>query len=63
MTVGIESTINKEIIIMETTEDNVYDYVKSIVEKYVIMPLRIGMKITGHDWFLEVDLYDNSPSE
>ena len=38
----------------------VYDYVHKIVEKYSSMPLRIVMKITGSDWFLEVELYDNS---
>ena len=60
MTVNIESTIDKEIVIVERVEDKVYDYVHKIVEKYSMMPLRIVMRITGTDWFLEVELYDNS---
>ena len=60
MTVCVESTIDKEIIIVEKVEDKVYDYVHKIVEKYGLMPLRVVMKITGADWFLEVELYDNS---
>ena len=56
MTVNIESTIDNEIVIVERVEDKVYDYVHKIVEKYSLMPLRI----TGADWFLEVELYDNS---
>ena len=60
MTVVNESTIDKEIVIVERIEDKVYDYVHKIVEKYSLMPLRIVMKITGSDWFLEVELYDNS---
>ena len=60
MTICIESTIDKEIIIIEKVEDKVYDYVHKIVEKYRLMPLRIVMRITGADWFHEVELYDNS---
>ena len=60
MTICIKSTIDKEIIIVERVEDKVYDYVHKIVEKYSLMLLRIVMRITGSDWFLEVDLYDNS---
>ena len=60
MTVVIESTIDKKIVIVEREEDKVYDYVHKIVEKYSLMLLRIIMRITGSDWFLEVDLYDNS---
>ena len=60
MTICIESTIDKEIIIVERVDDKVYDYVHNIVEKYSLMPLRIVMRITGADWFLEVELYDNS---
>ena len=60
MTVCVESTIDKEIIIVERVEENVYDYVHKIVEKYSLMHLRIVMRITGPDWFLEVELYDNS---
>ena len=60
MTICIESTIDKEIIIVEKVENKVYDYVHNIIEKYSLMPLRIVMKITGPDWFLEVELYDNS---
>ena len=60
MTVVIESTIDKEIVIVEKAEDKVYDYVHKIVEKYSLMSLRIVMRITGADWFLEVELYDNS---
>ena len=59
MTVCVESTIDKEIIIVEKVEDKVYDYVHKIVEKYSLMPLRIVMKIAGANWFLEVELYDN----
>ena len=60
MTVNIESTIDKEIMIVERVEDKVYDYFHKIVEKYSLMPLMIVMKIAGSDWFLEVELYDNS---
>ena len=60
MTVSVEFTIDKEIVIVEKVEDNVYDCVHKIVEKYSLMPLRIVMRITGADWFLEVELYDNS---
>ena len=60
MTVNIESTIDNEIVIIERVRDKVYDYVHNIVEKYSLMPLRIVMKIAGADWFLEVELYDNS---
>ena len=60
MTVNIESTIDNETVIVERVEDKVYDYVHKIVEKYSLMPLRIVMRITGADWFLEVELYDNS---
>ena len=60
MTVIIESTIDKEIIIVERVEDELYDYIHKIVEKYSLMPLRIVMRITGPDWFLEVELYNNS---
>ena len=60
MTVVIESTIDNEIVIVERVEDKVYDYVHKIVEKYSLMSLRIVMRITGADWFLEVELYDNS---
>ena len=60
MTVNIESTIDNEIVIVERVEDKVYDYVHKIVEKYSLMSLRIVMRITGADWFLEVELYDNS---
>ena len=56
MTICIESSIDNEIVIVERVEDKVYDYVHSIVEKYSLMPLRIVMKITGSDWFLEVEL-------
>ena len=60
MTVVIESTIDNEIVIVERVEDKVYDYVHMIVEKYGLMPLRIVMRITGSDSFIEVELYDNS---
>ena len=60
MTVNIKSTIDNEIVIVERVEDKVYDYVHKIVEKYSLMPFRIVMRITGADWFLEVELYDNS---
>ena len=59
MTVCVESMIDKEVVIVEKVEDKVYDYVHKIVEKYSLMPLRM-MRITGPDWFLEVELYDNS---
>ena len=59
MTICIESTIDKEIVIVERFEDKVYDYVHKIVEKYSLTSLRIVMKIAGADWFLEVELYDN----
>ena len=62
MSVAIESTIDNEIVIVETVDDNVYDYVKKIVEKYGLMPLRVVMRITGKDWFVEVELYNNSSS-
>ena len=60
MTACVESTIDKEIIIVEKVEDKVYDCVHNIVEKYSLTPLRIVLRITGADWFLEVELYDNS---
>ena len=60
MTICIESTIDKEIIIVEKVEDKVYDYSHNIVEKYSLMSLRIVTRIRGADWFLEVELYDNS---
>ena len=60
MTICIESTIDKEIVIVERVEDKVYDYVHNIAEKYSLMPLKIVMKITGADWFLQVELYNNS---
>ena len=60
MSVKIESTVDNEIVIVETVDDNVYKYVKSIVEKYGLMPLRIVMRITGKDWFVEVEIYNNS---
>ena len=62
MSVAIESTVDNEIVIVETADDNVYDYTKSIVEKYGLMPLRVVMRITGKDWFVEVELYNNSSS-
>ena len=60
MTVSVESTIDKEIVIVERVEDKVYDYVHNIVENYSLMPLRIVMRTIGSDWFLEVELYNNS---
>ena len=54
MSVAIESTVDNEIVIVETDDDNVYDYIKKIVEKYGLMPLRVVMRITGKDWFVEV---------
>ena len=60
MTVCIESTIDKEVVIIERVEDKVYDYVHKIVEKCGLMTLRIVMRITGSHWFLEVEIYDNS---
>ena len=62
MFVAIESLIDNEIVIVETVNDNVYEYVKKIVEKYGLMPLRVVMRITGKDWFVEVELYNNSSS-
>ena len=59
MSVAIESTVDNEIVIIETVEDNVYDYLKKIVEKYSLLPLRVVMKITGQGWFIEVELYNN----
>ena len=35
MTICVESTIDKEIIIVEKVEYKVYDYVPMIVEKYI----------------------------
>ena len=60
MSVAIESTVDNEIVIVETVDGNVYEYVKKIVEKYGLMPLKIVMRITGKDWFVEVELYNNS---
>ena len=60
MSVAIESLIDNEIVIVETVDDNIYDYIKSMVEKYGLMPLRVVMRITGKDWFVEVELYNNS---
>ena len=60
MSVAIESTVDNEIVIVETVDDNVYGYIKSMVEKYGLMPLRVVMRITGKDWFVEVELYNNS---
>ena len=60
MTVCVESTIDKEIIIVERVEENVYDYVHKIVEKYGLMSLRIVMKITGVDWFLPTTTLDRA---
>ena len=48
--------------VVETVEDNVYEYVKNIVDKYHEEPLKIVMRITGDDWFVEVELYDNTRS-
>ena len=62
MSVAIESTVDNEIVIVETVDDNVYEYVKKIVEKYGLMPLRVVMRITGKDLFVEVELYNNSLS-
>ena len=62
MSVAIESLIDNEIVIVETVDDNVYEYVKSVVEKYGLMPLKIVMRITGKDWFVEVELYNNLSS-
>ena len=62
MSVAIESTVDNEIVIVETVDDNVYEYAKSMVEKYGLMPLRVVMRITGKEWFVEVEMYNNSPS-
>ena len=48
--------------LVETVEDNVYEYVKKIVDRYHDEPLKIMMRITGGDWFVEVELYNNTRS-
>ena len=60
MSVATESTVDNEIVNVETVDDNFYRYVKNIVEKYELMPLRVVMRITGKDWFIEVEMYNNS---
>ena len=60
MTVVVSSIVDHEIVINEKVDDQLYDYINNIVNKYSLMPLKITISIFVDDYNIEVKVYDNT---
>ena len=60
MSLEVKSIIDSEIVITEQVDDNLYEYINNIVQKYSLMSLVIYLNLNIAGLSIEIKFYDNT---